>query len=142
MRMQVLMAHSGKEDKRIKCGICDKGFTTNRDWREHKGTHTGERAANCSYCPKTYLYRSALYEHFRKEHAKEWEEAKLEKYHQLKDPKHKCIVCGNVYKNAATLSEHQSVHPGEFMFPCTLCPKKYKYSPNLAIHLKQDHPQE
>ena len=44
--------HTG--EKRYKCDVCEKKFTTGRHLKTHMTVHTGERAFKCEICYKQF----------------------------------------------------------------------------------------
>lgn len=50
-----------------------------------------------------------------------------------------CPICKNDYFTSVNLRTHLVVHTGERPYACTFCPKTYKQSGILKMHLKRDH---
>lgn len=67
-------------EKSHKCAVCDKLFKRDHDLKKHMAIHSGESLYKCTYCPKTFNSSSNMHAHRKKQHPKEWEEAKLKKF--------------------------------------------------------------
>ena len=52
-----------RQTKVYKCEFCEKAFKTMHQKKDHHNIHTGETPYTCTYCCKTFKFRSKLYVH-------------------------------------------------------------------------------
>ena len=60
--------HTAPEERRYKCEICFKGFSTKQRLTDHVHTHTGEKPYTCQYCGKGFANSSGCRLHVRFTH--------------------------------------------------------------------------
>ena len=60
--------HTAPEERRYKCEICSKGFSTKQRLTDHVHTHTGEKPYTCQYCGKGFANSSGCRLHVRFTH--------------------------------------------------------------------------
>ncbi|XP_047440550.1 macrophage migration inhibitory factor isoform X2 [Mugil cephalus] len=53
--------------------------------------------------------------------------------------KHSCTYCNKVYDFRYKLQQHVLIHTGEKPFPCSICPRKFRLSQTLKMHMKSKH---
>ena len=60
--------HTAPEERRYKCELCNKGFSTKQRLTDHVHTHTGEKPYTCQYCGKGFANSSGCRLHVRFTH--------------------------------------------------------------------------
>lgn len=55
---------------------------------------------------------------------------------------YQCALCDNVYQTPLGLREYEASQVGKTMYSCKIFFKKYKYSSNVAAHVKRVHRKE
>ena len=60
--------HTAPENRKNKCEICGKGFSTNQSLRDHVNIHTGERPYACKICGKKFASSGNKQMHLRTTH--------------------------------------------------------------------------
>lgn len=96
-------------EKKYKCPICMKGFTTEKYRDVHLKGHTGEKKFQCRTCEKAFLSKSHLTEHV--------------KFHNDQSKKFLCSECGQRFIRNDYLVIHMRRHRGEKPFKCKFCGK-------------------
>jgi KRAB domain-containing zinc finger protein len=122
------------EKNKVKCGICNKGFTSTASKNKHiRAVHENERPFECSQCDKTFTRGEHVRNHMKSIHSKEKPFActlcELSfkrpdglkthlKTHQKREKTVKCKVCEESFYTNATLVTHELVHTGERPYNC------------------------
>lgn len=105
--------HNGHEkvigEKKFKCTVCLKGFTTEKYREVHMRSHTGEKIFQCKSCEKAFISKSHLTEHM--------------KFHNDNSKKFLCSECGQRFIRNDYLVIHMRRHRGEKPFKCQYCGK-------------------
>lgn len=96
-------------EKKYKCNICDRAFTTKKYRDVHLLGHMGEKKFQCKTCEKTFLSKSHLTEHM--------------KFHNDNSKKYLCSECGQRFIRNDYLIIHMRRHRGEKPFKCKYCGK-------------------
>lgn len=96
-------------EKKYKCSVCLKGFTTEKYRDVHMRGHSGEKKFNCKTCDKTFISKSHLTEHM--------------KFHNEHSKKFLCSECGQRFIRNDYLVIHMRRHRGEKPFKCKYCGK-------------------
>lgn len=107
------------KDKRAKCGLCGKIFSTIYNLHRHKEVHTGDKPYECIICQKTFSRLHNLSCH------------KL--IHSGKKP-YECTDCRKMFSTLSSLVKHQRIHTGIRPFKCNECGKKFTQSSHLKRH--------
>ena len=82
----------GKPEKRLACGVCNKGFYNASSLRVHMRRHTDERPYDCSHCGKAFKQQID-----RDRHVRAVEEGRKD---------YACIECGKRFGYGAGLRHH------------------------------------
>lgn len=105
--------HNGNEkmigEKKFKCSVCGKAFTTEKYREVHMRSHTGEKTFQCRSCDKSFVSKSHLTEHM--------------KFHNDNSKKFLCSECGQRFIRNDYLVIHMRRHRGEKPFKCQYCGK-------------------
>lgn len=96
-------------EKKFKCTVCLKGFTTEKYRDVHMKGHSGEKKFQCKTCEKSFLSKSHLTEHM--------------KFHNDNSKKYLCSECGQRFIRNDYLVIHMRRHRGEKPFKCKYCGK-------------------
>lgn len=110
-------------EKKFKCAICLKGFTTEKYRDVHMRGHSGEKKYNCKTCDKTFLSKSHLTEHM--------------KFHNEYSKKFLCSECGQRFIRNDYLVIHMRRHRGEKPFKCKYCGKGITFCIFLFVLLRK-----
>ena len=83
------------------CDLCGKKFHSKTYLKQHiKVVHEGQEWAKnfiCEFCSKAFISNSQLKKHVS--------------FHHLKDPSHKCDICGKLFSQKSGIYTHmRSVH--------------------------------
>lgn len=113
-------------EKKYKCTVCLKGFTTEKYRDVHMRGHNGEKKFQCKTCEKTFISKSHLTEHM--------------KFHNDHSKKFLCSECGQRFIRNDYLVIHMRRHRGEKPFKCKYCGKgihTYLFVPNATMILSR-----
>ena len=61
-------AHLSPQDRKHKCELCGKGFSTRQRLDDHNNIHTGARPYICEQCGLTYINNANKNQHIRRVH--------------------------------------------------------------------------
>ena len=106
-------------EKRFKCDVCSKAFSTPSGLVTHKRCHTGEKPFKCDVCEKAFALSGNLKSH--------------KTIHTGEKP-FKCDDCGKAFPVSDRLKRHQRIHTGEKPFKSDVCDKGFTQSVNLKRH--------
>ncbi|XP_045456202.1 zinc finger protein 761-like [Melitaea cinxia] len=130
--MKLTKTHAGNNALKIKCPLCDRGFRTKADCRDHVNyRHRGKSNHKCDICNKIMSTGRLLRRHMRETH-----------YGQKKVKPRKiylCQTCGKVCRDVTALREHESLHTGEKLLTCKLCGNNFRTSKALSRHKRVVH---
>ncbi|CAL8098744.1 unnamed protein product [Orchesella dallaii] len=145
-----LQRHVERAHTKIKlhyCELCGNGFVNSSSLQEHLRRHLGEKLFGCKLCNKRFFRASELKRHEVSHQCPQCPEklanaTNLEdhigKYHAEEGPLYEC-PCGAKFKNPYLLKHHKdSLHTGEKIYKCDICPKTY-YWENLLRRHKLTH---
>lgn len=111
---------------RYKCYACSDLFETHYRRSQHMMlVHKSREVVNCSYCPRTFVYRSSMMRHVRETH--------------LQERTAVCSVCGWRSFAQYDLQKHMMKHSNERNFKCSLCDKAFKTKKTMRQHYNNLH---
>lgn len=119
--------HACRSTKPFKCKMCTAAFVREADFITHMNIHKSIRPYTCDHCGFQF---SRKYNWLR--HTREHESPK----------KYKCNICNKTFHRAYYLTEHARVHSGERPFTCNICGKtsgtKTNHNKHIVIHHARD----
>nr|XP_049695728.1 zinc finger protein 43-like [Helicoverpa armigera] len=126
--------HSVTEKDVIKCHLCEKVYTNNRNLKRHVEMFHGEKGEfRCDICPKVYTSNQSLRRHARTRHSTDNQE-------QLT-----CNFCMKVIIGRENFESHIQFHHQELEveikkeFACETCGESFLEEPYLRQHVKTEH---
>ncbi|XP_037811386.1 uncharacterized protein LOC119603426 isoform X2 [Lucilia sericata] len=108
-----------------KCVQCKECFRDINEYEFHKRLPHYEEVFRCENCNKRFTQRNKYNKHVASHQTKE----------SSITEKHKCEVCGKVFKLNSLLRNHMVFH-GERKHKCNLCLKSYYTSATLRHHIR------
>ncbi|KAK6628263.1 hypothetical protein RUM43_002075 [Polyplax serrata] len=110
-----------KEDKDVKCPICEKTFAYLCILKDHMVQHTGAKPYLCSVCGKSFGHTASLTNHMKTHYS---------------DKPHKCDRCELSFHRRAHLVLHMRTHTGEKPYVCDVCGRDFAQSSYLKEHMR------
>ena len=110
--------------KNIHCDECDQSFYTTSALLSHKmRQHDDQAEVICPECGKTCSNKYTLKRHMirhtgERQFKCEWE------------------GCGKSFYDSQVLKVHEKLHLDLKEFQCSLCPKQFRQSQHLVVHMK------
>lgn len=118
----------GGDQKRWKCRMCEKSYTSKYNLITHILGHSGIKPHGCRLCGKLFKQLSHLHTHMLT--------------HQGARP-HKCQVCHKAFTQTSHLKRHMMQHSDVKPFSCGVCGRGFAYPSELRAHeLKHDRGRE
>nr|XP_023679160.1 zinc finger protein 366 [Paramormyrops kingsleyae]XP_023679161.1 zinc finger protein 366 [Paramormyrops kingsleyae]XP_023679162.1 zinc finger protein 366 [Paramormyrops kingsleyae]XP_023679163.1 zinc finger protein 366 [Paramormyrops kingsleyae] len=118
----------GGEQKRWKCRMCEKSYTSKYNLVTHILGHSGIKPHCCSLCGKLFKQLSHLHTHMLT--------------HQGTRP-HKCQVCHKAFTQTSHLKRHMMQHSDVKPYSCGVCARGFAYPSELRAHeMKHEKGQE
>uniref|UniRef100_A0A8C5LH55 Zinc finger protein 366 n=2 Tax=Leptobrachium leishanense TaxID=445787 RepID=A0A8C5LH55_9ANUR len=116
------------DQKRWKCAMCDKSYTSKYNLVTHILGHNGIKPHACTRCGKLFKQLSHLHTHML--------------MHQGTRP-HKCHVCQKAFTQTSHLKRHMMQHSEVKPYTCTICGRGFAYPSELKVHeAKHENGQE
>ena len=149
-----ILRHKGKqEEESFVCPECGKTFKNRGSLRPHMALHKGEKTIHCDECDSSYYTTSALLSHKMRQHDDQAEVICPEcgktcsnkytlKRHMIRhtgERQFKCDWegCGKSFYDSQVLKVHEKLHLDLKEFQCSLCPKQFRQSQHLVVHMKR-----
>ncbi|KAM8960824.1 zinc finger protein 366 [Pelodytes ibericus] len=107
------------EQKRWKCSMCEKSYTSKYNLVTHILGHSGIKPHACTLCGKLFKQLSHLHTHMLT--------------HQGTRP-HKCQVCEKAFTQTSHLKRHMMQHSEVKPYNCTICGRGFAYPSELKVH--------
>uniref|UniRef100_A0A087XNG0 Zinc finger protein 710 n=1 Tax=Poecilia formosa TaxID=48698 RepID=A0A087XNG0_POEFO len=118
----------GSDQKRWKCRMCEKSYTSKYNLVTHILGHNGIKPHGCHLCGKLFKQLSHLHTHLLT--------------HQGMRP-HKCQVCHKAFTQTSHLKRHMMQHSDVKPYSCSVCGRGFAYPSELRAHeLKHEKGQE
>ncbi|XP_036434695.1 zinc finger protein 366 isoform X2 [Colossoma macropomum] len=118
----------GGDQKRWKCRMCEKSYTSKYNLVTHILGHSGIKPHGCGLCGKLFKQLSHLHTHMLT--------------HQGARP-HKCQVCHKAFTQTSHLKRHMMQHSDVKPYSCGVCGRGFAYPSELRAHeLKHERGQE
>ena len=148
-----MMMHKGKQESSYVCPECGKTFKNRGSLGPHMALHTGVKSIHCDECDQSFFTTSALLGHKMRTHDENQEVICPEcgkrcsnkytlKRHMIRhtgERPYKCEFegCGKSFFDSQVLKNHERIHLDLKEFQCSLCPKAFRQSYALVIHMKR-----
>lgn len=107
------------EQKRWKCPMCEKSYTSKYNLVTHILGHSGIKPHACAHCGKLFKQLSHLHTHMLT--------------HQGTRP-HKCQVCNKAFTQTSHLKRHMMQHSEVKPYNCRICGRGFAYPSELKVH--------
>ncbi|XP_061880198.1 zinc finger protein 366 [Entelurus aequoreus] len=118
----------GGDQKRWKCRMCEKSYTSKYNLVTHILGHKGIKPHGCHLCGKLFKQLSHLHTHLLT--------------HQGMRP-HKCQVCHKAFTQTSHLKRHMMQHSDVKPYSCSVCGRGFAYPSELRTHeLKHEKGQD
>ncbi|KAM9392640.1 uncharacterized protein znf366 isoform 2-T4 [Pholidichthys leucotaenia] len=118
----------GGDQKRWKCRMCEKSYTSKYNLVTHILGHRGIKPHRCHLCGKLFKQLSHLHTHLLT--------------HQGMRP-HKCQVCHKAFTQTSHLKRHMMQHSDVKPYSCSVCGRGFAYPSELRAHeMKHEKGQE
>ena len=65
MKDHIASVHTPNDQKKYKCEVCGKGFSTARNLNDHINIHTGEKPYKCKFCSACFASKGNHGSHIR-----------------------------------------------------------------------------
>uniref|UniRef100_A0A8C6URY5 Zinc finger protein 366 n=1 Tax=Neogobius melanostomus TaxID=47308 RepID=A0A8C6URY5_9GOBI len=118
----------GGDQKRWKCRMCEKSYTSKYNLVTHILGHNGIKPHGCHLCGKLFKQLSHLHTHLLT--------------HRGMRP-HKCQVCHKAFTQTSHLKRHMMQHSDVKPYSCSVCGRGFAYPSELRAHeLKHEKGQE
>lgn len=109
-------------DNEFQCSYCEKSFGFKSALKSHEVIHAIEKQFKCKECEKYFATQSSLRRH--------------ERIHTLAKP-HKCQSCNKKISEKSYLEDHEKSHSGTKPYKCEFCNKNYRKNNSLKDHMRR-----
>lgn len=115
-----LNSHGQNRERKWKCSICPRAFTSSTKLNVHMMGHMGMKPHKCEFCSKAFSDPSNLRTHL--------------KIH-TGQKNYRCEMCDKSFTQKAHLASHMIIHTGEKNLKCDYCDKKFMRRQDLRQHV-------
>ncbi|XP_014368415.2 zinc finger protein 729 [Papilio machaon] len=136
----IVSTHQHVDKDSLKCQLCSKVYTNNRNLKRHVEMFHGERGEfKCPICPKVYTSNQSLRRHNKT-------------MHNPDSIQFNCQICCKEIYGKENIDEHvilctqndvpeckETEITSEPMYNCTNCEKSFNLEPLLRHHVKTEH---
>ncbi|XP_013407131.1 zinc finger protein 366 isoform X1 [Lingula anatina] len=112
------------DQKRWKCNMCEKTYTTKHNLVTHVLGHNGIKPHCCLVCGRLFKQLSHLHTHMLT--------------HTNSRP-HSCEKCGKSFTQVSHLKRHMATHMDTKPHQCDHCGRGFAYPSELRIHIEHQH---
>jgi len=138
-------------EKPLECNVCEKRFTTSRDFLVMHGGD-GEKAYDCHLCGKMFCKSKSLNCHMRvhtgekpysssSQHSESFSHASDSQKRQFNSKRYDCSYCRKLFKTKLARNCHLRVHTGAKPCKCRQCSDCFMWPGQLRRHMMQSHVQ-
>ncbi|KAL4641028.1 PR domain zinc finger protein 4 [Arapaima gigas] len=113
-------AHAHPRERKYKCSICSRAFTSSTKLNVHYMGHVGMKPHKCEYCSKAFSDPSNLRTHL--------------KIH-TGQKNYRCTVCEKSFTQKAHLASHMVIHTGAKNLKCDHCDRMFMRRQDLKHHM-------
>ncbi|XP_072915441.1 PR domain zinc finger protein 4 isoform X1 [Hemitrygon akajei] len=115
-----LSSHGQNRERKWKCSICPRAFTSSTKLNVHMMGHMGMKPHKCEFCSKAFSDPSNLRTHL--------------KIH-TGQKNYRCEMCDKSFTQKAHLASHMIIHTGEKNLKCDYCEKMFMRRQDLRQHV-------
>ncbi|XP_051976498.1 PR domain zinc finger protein 4-like [Xyrauchen texanus] len=112
--------HTHGRERKFKCSMCTRAFTTSTKLNVHFMGHMGMRPHKCSYCSKAFSDPSNLRKHLRIHTGQK---------------NFRCTICGKSFTQKSHVESHMVIHTGSKNIKCDHCEKLFFRKQDLKQHM-------
>lgn len=112
---------------RFPCPFCQERFFQENLKVKHLVQEHGMKKPEfcCQFCSKSFITRSLVNNHVKVVH--------------MKEKKHECDVCHNLFYTKSDVVRHRVTHTGEKNYVCSMCSSLFASKDSLGRHMKRSH---
>lgn len=138
--------HMNVHFKPFQCEVCNKKFSEERYFKEHKLNHDSPNPFGCEKCDKAFTRKTSLSRHMRTAHSsKRNYRCKLCDYRgktqddltihtKIHSKAFKCDVCARKFSRSTQLKEHRVLHDNALAYQCNVCHGSFSAKKSLKLH--------
>ena len=131
-----------------KCGVCDKGVFSERDFKDHVASHEDNPLYRCEVCDKGFSHHFSLTRHMEMHTAQKVVckycgnlviPSRIKEHEETHNRNFPCQECPKVFTRKISLQRHCQAEHEKVAAVCPVCGKKFKYQVNLNRHIHKHH---